>query len=328
MNEGSHESAFAMIGLKVNVADTVPATFSLDADAAACRQSPLPLDDSWRRTLGSLRVQEWNASNLFLTVRSGHELNERLLSRVVTAYFYKLLIQGAAYVNGGLSIAGTHSGSRYDVKLVQPLSSYSRPRGVLSQVIDDSMLESLAPWVTGLLAVYSHEGGNRYLRIRKGFNALLGGKLESRDDARIHQFVRAVEAVIRPSRGSTRRQFVHRCQVFAGRSSGASQIVGELFDLRSTAEHVNPIEDLYRAASKDVRDKTVAERTYQAELLADSVYRRLFSSSDMLEHFTDDASSERFWSHQDHELDRLWHDTIDLTDLSQGRFRADMIHLW
>src|SRR5574341_1033923 len=100
----------------------------------------------------------------------------------------------------------------------------------------------------------------------------LKGVREDYLDARLHQFIRAVEALLKPSIGKSRAQFSYRCQAFLGPSKAARRLAERLYDLRSFAEHMNAWPALLRAGEDERR------RAYQAECLASWVYQRLLTS--------------------------------------------------
>jgi hypothetical protein len=96
--------------------------------------------------------------------------------------------------------------------------------------------------------------------------------MEFYGDDRLHQFVRAVEGVIKPTIGQSRRQFVHRGQVFAGNSETARTLLGELYDLRGLAEHLHRFDAGLAAHPQRDRESISLRRAYQAQLLASHVY--------------------------------------------------------
>lgn len=107
-----------------------------------------------------------------------------------------------------------------------------------------------------------------YLRLRKGFNALLRGIKEGSDaDSRLHQFVRAVEAVVKPDIGRTTSQFIHRRQFFAGRSEVDRVLLREIFEMRSASEHLNSLKDLLDEPKPHDREKLIALRVFSQRFL-------------------------------------------------------------
>lgn len=85
---------------------------------------------------------------------------------------------------------------------------------------------------------------------------------------RLHQFVRAIEAVIRPRQGDGTRNFKFRCQFFAGRKPKDAELLEEIYKLRCAVEHLNPMSDKLSAYPLGEHDDLKRIRAYQAELLA------------------------------------------------------------
>jgi hypothetical protein len=112
----------------------------------------------------------------------------------------------------------------------------------------------------------------------------------------LHQFVRATEALIKPRIGETKRNFMHRGQLFLGASEQSRELLGELFDLRSTAEHMNDFQSVLDHIPPAERERFGWLRAYQAELLAGRLYIRVFSDRELIETFLNDDSMDEFWS--------------------------------
>jgi hypothetical protein len=152
-------------------------------------------------------------------------------------------------------------------------------------------------------------------RLLKGLSAAHKG-LEGRyGDERLHQFVRAVEAIMKPDAGSTQRQFVHRAQLFVGRSLHSKTIARQIYRLRSCVEHMNEytseLTDITQ--NKDAAEKLAQRRSLQAGLLASHVYRHILNNSELFTLFLDETRIQEFWAKPDHEQDEIWAtNSIDL----------------
>lgn len=97
-----------------------------------------------------------------------------------------------------------------------------------------------------------------------GGHSFLDGIKQPEPHSRLHQFVRAIEAVIRPRQGEGLKKIVYRCQFFAGRKPRDQKIPGELYEIRSAAEHLNLISDKLSEYPEHERDDLKFPRTYQA----------------------------------------------------------------
>lgn len=61
-------------------------------------------------------------------------------------------------------------------------------------------------------------------------------------DERLHESVRALDAVMLLPIGESRRHFVSKGRVLPGGSHNADGLLGELYDLRSSTEHLNDLD--------------------------------------------------------------------------------------
>jgi hypothetical protein len=112
-------------------------------------------------------------------------------------------------------------------------------------------------------------------------------------NVRLHDFVRALEAIVHPAIGVSRRQFVHRCGILSGRSAAARTVFEEAYDLRSAEEHLNE----WRTAVPN--EEAVGRLSVQSEVLACDVYLRLLEDATLRAEFIGDASTQAFWSQID-----------------------------
>jgi hypothetical protein len=193
---------------------------------------------------------------------------------------------------------------------------------VVADSVKADSLKRAAEIAQGIQTIFSRENDERhYLRLRKGLNALLRGIREGKDaDFRLHQFVRAVEAVIKPETGRTTKQFVHRSQFLVGRTEDDRALLRMLFEMRSAAEHLNPMRDLVDEPIVHERNKLIALRVFQAEILAGYLYCRLLTDPALLEHLSADESIAEFWAAKDDELIRVWGPPIDLEGCIEWKF--------
>jgi hypothetical protein len=91
--------------------------------------------------------------------------------------------------------------------------------------------------------------------------------------------------------------------------------------LRSAAEHLNPLDDKLEEYPNHERSNLKALRTYQAELLAAFVYRKILLNLDIMAHFKTDQTVTDLWATRDASaLISFWGDTIDLHKVSDGHF--------
>jgi hypothetical protein len=161
-----------------------------------------------------------------------------------------------------------------------------------------------------------HRRGDQYLRVRRGFNAWLAGTRAAHGDERLHQFVRAVEAIVKPTQGDIGAQFTSRALLFA--SNG--EVVSELYKLRSVTEHMlDYSSEVTGHPSWDVEQRGWY-RSFQAEILAGRVYARLLANDNVRAHFATDDTMDAFWSQNLSARRAIWGKPMNLKDLAAARF--------
>ena len=108
----------------------------------------------------------------------------------------------------------------------------------------------------------------QFTRLIRGLNTLFKGLKEETGQDRLHRFVRALEALILPKSGETRKNFVHRCQTFARAGDDTRTLLGEIYDMRSATEHLHPWDKAVQSYPPDQREAVGWQRTRQIEHLA------------------------------------------------------------
>lgn len=314
---------FACMALKevVSLADGLSKPLDLGDGLWALFAPPFEIPKHWRDWLGSIQAQHFSNSNLLLlaTSPSGQESeSDRELAQKVWSLFYAILMHGIPQYEAGLLFTGEKRPGAVDVQSVTTLFPYYRPAKVRPARIDEETLKSAADAAAGLRTVYANQQNHRrnYRRLGRGFEAWVKGVREEVGIYRLHQFVRAVEATVKPSPEQARQQFIDRCQLFVGCADQARTLLGELYDLRRCVEHMNDWREvLDQRLSASDQDTIGAKLTYQAELLASYVYRHILKEDNLLDNFIDDTRIDQFWARPS------WRATIDLEAEAGERFR-------
>jgi hypothetical protein len=318
---------FCCIGVQTNISNAFSAPVNISPNFYAFFKAPLKIDEFWTEDLGKFQANTFSESNLLLFAFAQPDFPDTYLDRLVTMRYYSLLVQGAGYSEDGLKLAGPCLPNGLHVSSVTTLHSFNRPHPAWTVSIDEEILSRTNEITNGLVQVYSNEEKEDYLRLRKGFDAFLRGVMENRADTRIHQFVRALEAVIKPERGTTERQFIHRCQIFAGRTEEERIILTDIYRLRSAAEHMNPLSNQLTSYSSHEHPKIIALRTFQAEVLAGHVYQRVLSEDALRQVFISEASVTDFWRRPDDERISIWGNPLNLKGVSEERFYEPGLNL-
>lgn len=316
----SSNTRFSCLAMSTNVSGELVDPFPIGSGLYAFFSSPFERNELWTETLGTDHDERLSSSNLFLVAFSNQRAHPAL-ARPVSMVLYALLIQGRAYSVDGLRFGGYNAGEGLHLDATGYLDDFFPPPKVIPYAVDVDSLRRSSDIAAGIATIFRSDADDHYLRLRKGFNSFLSGIKEGISaDARLHHFVRAVEAVIKPDIRGTGDQFVHRGQCFAGRSDPARGLLRQLFNMRSAAEHLNPMKNVLNDCDARARDNLVSVRTYQAELLAGHVYTRLLTDLTLLEEFRTDDQISALWRKLDHELKALWGQPIDLERAIEGRF--------
>ena len=75
-----------------------------------------------------------------------------------------------------------------------------------------------------------------YARFKRGLSVLLDGLRQEFGQERLHQYVRALEALTLPHRS---QQFVRRCKTFSADGEAAEKLLAEVYRMRNAVEHMH-----------------------------------------------------------------------------------------
>jgi hypothetical protein len=316
--------------LRTRVSEALTHTIQFDNGLYASPTPPFSIDEWWKEQIGLIESDHvLRESNLFIIAMvEDPSLDKRDLERYLSSRYLALFLQGVGYgvpvSPQGSILHGDNTPDGLRVRGLGTLDKYHQPPKVIPDDISEEHLKTTAKLARGLDTIFPTEGRHDdYLRLRKGFNAYLDGIKHIHAHNRLHQFVRALDAVIKPKQGDGTKKFKYRCQFFAGRRTNDVKLLGELYELRSAAEHLNPLYEKLGDYPAHERDNIKALRTYQAELLAAFVYRKILSSPTIIPHFKSDQSIDDLWTTNDAKaLIDFWGDTIDLHKAPDGFFHA------
>ncbi len=305
---------FALISLGNASVDIGDQPIHLSHGISIYPNPPLHLDDSWKESLGTFQYEAFSESNFIIIITSPSDTpgildqeNEDLL-KSVDFFFLSLLLHGVPFYEEGLRASGENVGEPR-IRSVGPLNTYYRTASTTPLIITPSVIQSARDALNGLFTFYSEVG---YHRLTRGFNAWTRGLGEILSDERNHQFVRAIEALIKPQIGKTKKQFINRCQHFIDANKEDRIMLAEIFDLRSATEHMNDWSLVLGHVSENERSQHAILRTYQADVLARSLYLRICSSNELQSSFLDDKTIDQYWAMPQGERQRIWGEPITL----------------
>lgn len=297
--EIARNQKFACVAIQnASVSGDARGQIQLAPDLWCVDRLPFGVGEFWTNQLGEGRVRQIMQSNVLIfciapaqrpQVLDGE--NEVLMQRV-QRMFYALLMQLVFHHDGVELFSGARVDENSDIRQITDIRDHFRPPQVRVGRISRAHLVRAAAAEGGIQEYLRRTGGAD--RLWHGFHALQRGFMEFYGDERLHQFVRAVEAVLTLEPGRSRNQFVHRAQLFSGRSNENREWLLELYDLRSATEHMNdyrPVLEHHGARWEDV----ATLRAYEAQVMASQVYLRLAESAALRGRFGDDANIEQFW---------------------------------
>jgi hypothetical protein len=290
----------------------------LGGGVSAHPNCPIPVPDHWREWLGSLQTGVIEAANLVLAVEipsqtptildaETHALDSRL-----TALWRGLLLQGIpTYQDIRMLFGGVDDSGQSSVRRVsRPVDAVRHQQGNVFDVTTAVLVNSkrAADRLEGLYAARPD-----YRRVRAGLHALNSGVEERGLEERLHQFVRALDGLMMLPQGRSRREFIARGPTFVA-GTDLPTVLGQLYDLRSTQEHLNELGPVIHVATPIELERVVSRRSYQAEQAALAAYRQLLDGGSLGD-FRTEATIEAFWQLGEGERRRRWGSPLDLDSL-------------
>src|SRR2546422_2585119 len=285
------------------VADNVPEELQLGTRLWAVRKLDLELD----------ALRDANFA-LYTTMPSSKPKSldeENRLVETLNHFLYGILLQGVPAYGRGFSLTGADVAGEINVRQCSDLRDYRPSFGMPPFRLGVDELRRAAGLIDRLRGVDT--GGADWGRLRRGLKVLFDGTLmPNKDGDRLHQFVRAVEALVKPEPGKTRSQFAHRIsQTFTLANDETRAILLQLFDLRSYVEHMHWVIDALEGEEAG-RIATVNRGTRQVDVLARASLLRVMQSDALMDAFRSDATIDAFWRMGDDERVGLWGQRLDI----------------
>ncbi len=303
---------YALIGLSVkfdrqlSLGEVAP-----DLWALADLNFDVPLQ--WQEWLGSIRIEEFGACNLFLLSKLASLTpdvldteNKKLQERVGNFYVGLLLASTFAPAHRPVMLTGSRRGEEIGVRQHQNLDTPVPDvvRKYPSVTPENMQLAvQLAANLEAMSTSTLFSGQSRLFRVLHIHN-------EARTNAnildRIHQYCRCIEGLILPDAGNTKRQFKSRTELFVG--TRHHDMMGELYDIRSAVEHLHEyrlLEPFDRAKRLDLLKKAAI-----VEHIARTCLARIVGDAALCSHFTDTPTLAKFWELKADERLKIWGDPI------------------
>jgi len=299
------------------VADNLPDELQLGPRLWALRKLDLDVDQHWDEWMGSITLDALRDTNfaLYTTMPSStpkiFDQENADLNATLGYLLYGILLQGVPRQEQGFSLNGANVDGEINVRQFSDLKDYRPSFGMPPFRLGVDELQRASWLIDRLRGV--NTGGADWGRLRRGLKVLFDGTLmPNKDGDRLHQFVRAVEALVKAESGKTRNQFANRIsQTFTLANDETRATLLQLFDLRSYVEHMHWVVDALEG-EEAARIATVNRGTRQIDVLARAALLRVMQSDALMDAFRSDATIDAFWRMGDVERVGLWGQRLDI----------------
>jgi hypothetical protein len=294
----------------------VPSEEEMQPGMWVTRQLGFETAEHWRTWLGSLETDAMSEAGLGVYVTAPSNTPDLVngenaaLERRANDLFNGLFLQGVPRFKRGFVAHGANRSGHLEIEGYSPVDHHFRTVGISFSVgmTEVHRARRLAEQLRHI--ENSHDWG----RLMRGIRTLLLANRQTNTVGdRLHQFVRAIEAVIKPSTGRSRNDFAHRGQTIALNNAETREVLLQMYDLRSLVEHLNvPTDALPPGSTAEQQRRLVDRRTRQADLLARHVFVRILESPELLATFRTDEQIDAFWRMDHGERVRLWGERLDI----------------
>lgn len=303
---------YAALALSVKTDDSVvsQALGGLQLIAGAS----FPLDDFWRKQLGSRASEDLESCDSFLIARLASERpgvldgeSQTLQLSVHNAYLGLLMTGPWAPAHRPLVLTGAREADEIVLRQHQALDG--PVPGIITAypaiaIRHFAEAARLAKCLSDIPAAGIKGGHWRLWRTLDIFrNAVAIRDLVER----VHQYCRCIDGLILPGVGKTAAQFKSRTELFIGPKH--HPLMETLYEIRSADEHLNETKYL------EVFDRDVRLDVLQKEMIVSYMVRRvlfhLIGTPHLWEHFGNAVALEAFWKLEPADRQKIWGDPID-----------------
>ena len=235
-----NRSKFALMTVNVYT-DLSTSVFQLCDGTWIMPGMPVPDIGIWEKQLGSIRLERLGRANLVLFVEEPSDNPEILddvhqrLSGDLRLLFSMLHLRVGIEMESADLLCGSSVNGVPEIRQMSQMPDFYQSQGYMRAPITQAWLEDGLVLRAGATTMETDR--KRFRRVIRGLHTLLKGLRETGQD-RLHQFVRSLEALTFPKIGSTKNQFAHRCQTFAGDTRA---LLLEAYEIRSDTEHRVPL---------------------------------------------------------------------------------------
>lgn len=305
---------YALLGLSIKVTDPAIGRLDLSPHFQVIGGSDFKIPDEWREWLGSIRVEEVEACDLFIVAKLRSTApdildGENVLLTNRLWAFYRGLLLSSTFATAYRPVILTGScrdgeiGLRQQQDLDVPIPNEFHPYPDVA--LDEfRQAAAIAERLERLAA--TRQESNRWR-----FNRVLYLYCQTRAERdpleRIHQYARCIDGFILCDPGKSAKQFKSRSELFIGPHH--HDLMGEIYEVRSAVEHLHEdryLDPLSRAIQIDLTKKEAI-----IEHIARTTLARIVLEDVLWPHFTSKASLAVFWAKPAAERQAIWGSAID-----------------
>ena len=272
--------------------------FQLSDGTEVLSSFPAGLTQRWQAWLGEGRTGALARSNIAIFRKISHSLPGNLddehteLKQYVWDIFCLLQLSGPLHYQGASILLGRRETQGDFISQITDLQDFHPTKGDAATAVT---LDRFEEAVAARGVRHRLSASPEYARFTRGARIVVEAIAEWHGAERLHQFVRALEALTFPEIQKTRRQFVNRCKALTSGATGSGYVLGQIYDMRSDVEHVHELSRSIQFIPATSREDVALRRTRQAQQLACSAYRRLYANGALLLEFETDDKIRAFW---------------------------------
>ena len=317
----SDNEKYALIALEVRTDERIPLE-ELVPGYWAWSDLPLAVPPHWREWLGTIQTEAIEHSDLFLMCKTPSETpavldseNEILKRRVWGFYIGLLLSSTFTLHQPPIKLTGAQKDGERDIRQQTPLALSSSSSLVRPLRVHGDEVAQAARFGQALeqLIVSPPPGG--LWRLVRALTVYVEARQTSEVLYRLHQFCRCIDGLILSEKGKGLQQFKSRTELFIG--PGHHKLMGQLYEIRSDAEHLN--EHKYLEVFDRHTRLDLAEKAAIAEHIARHALGHILSASGLSRHFGNSTSLASFWRLNEKDRQDLWdREIINPADVLSG----------
>jgi len=266
------------------------------------------LSEAWRSTFGSHFASRFETANLAIVARSA---DVDLTSTQYDAYclLYALFLHGHPSYSHSAYVQAREPWDGDRLSNVGEMTRTHRHPHTLLPVIDEQTVSSATPVANRLRAARPEQGVSP---LSRGFNAWLDGIRARSLGARVHQFVRSIEAFTRHRNESEFVDRLARLIVIPG-GGDIPQTLREMYQLRSKEEHLRALSTALPSKNKKQHKEVISLRAWQSEQIACWMFLTVLRSADLQAVFSNDEDANSFWKGVPQTPESRWPGRFDLS---------------